>query len=94
MTSCELVSYHRYRDAPLSQVLADLQLYTPRRIVLGDSALGNIRVVATTDARKTETFVRNLGLWLPVEVDDTDPQIFLIRCLSPGCPELEGWDRP
>jgi len=73
-----------YRDAPLARVIEDLQLYSSRPIEI-DPMLGLLSITgAFDDLHRAEEWVRRLPRVLPVEVDDSGPQLH-IRCIRPGC---------
>lgn len=76
-----------YRDKSLVRVLEDLQLYLSRRIDL-DPDMSAFLVTArfnTLDSSMVEKWIHRLPKIYPVEIDDSNPRILRIRCLSQGC---------
>lgn len=57
-----------YRDAPLSEVVADANRYRKNRIVIGTRELENLRVTTAFNADQAETLVAMLEQSLPVRV--------------------------
>ncbi len=81
-----LYGHRVYRGKPLSKVIEDVQLYTPRLIQL-DPALASVRYSGYLDQRRAEEWVRGLPTIYPVEIDASNPHRLIIRCRSEGCPE-------
>jgi hypothetical protein len=76
-----------YHGEPLSKVIEDVQLYTPRQIDL-DPALKAVRFsgsLGQLDSQQAEAWVRGLYNIYPVEIEENSHRMF-IRCVSPGCP--------
>lgn len=57
-----------YRDAPLSEVVADANRYRKNRIVIGTRELENLRVTTAFNADQADTLVAMLEQSLPVRV--------------------------
>lgn len=57
-----------YRDAPLSEVVADANRYRKNRIVIGTRELENLRVTTAFTADQADTLVAMLEQSLPVRV--------------------------
>jgi transmembrane sensor len=82
-----LYGHRVYRGQPLSKVIQDVQLYTPRSIEL-DPGIANVRYSGYLDQRQAEEWVRGLPTIYPVDIDDSDPHLLTVRCRSASCPEL------
>jgi ferric-dicitrate binding protein FerR (iron transport regulator) len=78
-----------YRGAPLSKVIKDVQLYTPRLIEL-DPALAHVRfsgILYRLDSQQAEQWVRGLRIIFPVRIEES--RLYMtVRCVEPGCPGL------
>ncbi|WP_406828687.1 FecR family protein [Microbulbifer sp. ARAS458-1] len=57
-----------YRDAPLSEIVADANRYRKQRIVIGTPELANLRVTTAFTADQADTLVAMLEQSLPVRV--------------------------
>ncbi|TLM79154.1 FecR family protein [Microbulbifer harenosus] len=57
-----------YRDAPLSEIVADANRYRKNRIVIGTRELENLRVTTAFNADQADTLVAMLEQSLPVRV--------------------------
>jgi transmembrane sensor len=57
-----------FQDAPLGEVIADLQRYRGGRIILSDSGLRTLRVTAAFDARQADAALDTIAAGLPIRV--------------------------
>jgi transmembrane sensor len=57
-----------YEDAPLAEVVADLNRYSPRPLRIGSVATGRLKVTAAFDVAQADRFVSELPRVLPVRL--------------------------
>lgn len=57
-----------YDDAPLAEVVADLNRYSSRPLTLGSAATGRLKVTAAFDVAQADRFVAELPRVLPVRL--------------------------
>lgn len=57
-----------YEDAPLAEVVADLNRYSARPLTLGSTATGRLKVTAAFDVAQADRFVAELPRVLPVRL--------------------------
>jgi len=74
-----------YREKPLGRVIEDLQLYFPRQIEFDRTQVGSMPFTGILDPNNPEESLHGLGVVLPVEIDESDPQRVVIRCRRGGC---------
>lgn len=68
----------RFRGAPLSEVVAEANRYSSRKLRLGAPALANLRVSGSFHAGDSEAIASAIALTLPVRVDTSGPEIMLM----------------
>lgn len=73
----------RYRDMPLSEVIADLNRYFDPPIMLGDLALGALPVTGEFDIRERDTAVAALSVAFGLETENRNGAVVLRRRAVP-----------
>ncbi|MGV6473175.1 FecR family protein [Azotobacter vinelandii] len=68
-----------FQDAPLAQVLAELQRYMPGRLQLTDSTLGSLSVTAVFDTRQPRQALESLADVLALRLTRIGPWLTLVR---------------
>ncbi len=68
----------RFRSAPLSQVVAEANRYSTRKLRLGHPALADIPLSGNFRAGQSESIAASVWLILPVRVDDSGADIVLL----------------
>lgn len=67
-----------YVDQPLSAVIADVDRYARRPVVIGDKAAGRIRFTGTVFTRSADTWVQSLPNEFPVELISTGGRTLIL----------------
>lgn len=67
----------RFRNASLSEVVAEANRYTPRKLQLGDAALATLRVSGNFRTGDNASIASGVALILPVRVDDRGDTVVL-----------------
>lgn len=57
-----------YSSIPLSEVVADLNRYSPKPVIIGDDSLNDLRVTAVFGTDQIEVMVQGLPYLLPLEL--------------------------
>ncbi|WP_168734331.1 FecR family protein [Pseudothauera nasutitermitis] len=68
----------RFRNAPLSQVVAEANRYSDRKLRLGDPSLADIPLSGNFRAGQSASIATSVQLILPVRVDDSGADIVLL----------------
>lgn len=68
-----------YSDVPLKEVLAEVNLYTPRPIMIASPDIGEIRVNAELRIRDTDSVARNLARALGLTVDNSNSNQIMLK---------------
>lgn len=68
-----------FSNEPLRQAVAEVNRYSARKIVLADSALGDLRVSGVFRTGRTDSFVQAVGAYFPVEVKETARDEIVLR---------------
>ncbi len=77
-----------YDDAPLAEVVADLNRYSPRLLTIGSAATARLKVTAAFDVAQADRFVAELPRVLPVRlVSDGRGGRILVAAGSKRAPE-------
>ena len=75
-----------YRHEPLKFVIPQINRYSAKPIVLADAAAGDIEFSGTVFQGQVEDWVRAVATAFPVEVTETDHQIFIRARSDAGAP--------
>jgi transmembrane sensor len=71
-----------FDDVPVSQIVAEANRYSARKIELPDPAVGDRTLFLDIDIRDTRTVARELGTQLGLTLDESDPGRLLLRQAS------------
>lgn len=73
-----------YVDQPLSSVIADVNRYARRKVIIGDKAAGRIRFTGTVFTRTADAWVQSLPNEFPVELISTGGTTLILASRPPG----------
>lgn len=68
----------RFRNAPLSEVIAEANRYSPHKLRLGDPALGKLKLSGNFRTGDSASIAAAVAQLLPVRVDDRGTDIVLL----------------
>ena len=68
-----------FKDAPLAEVIDQLQAYSSSRLLVTDSTLDGLSVTAAFDTRQPQDVLESLQVILPIQVSTVGPWLTLIR---------------
>lgn len=68
-----------FKDAPLAEVIEQLQAYSSSRLLVTDSTLDGLSVTAAFDTRQPQDVLESLQVILPIQVSTVGPWLTLIR---------------
>lgn len=74
----------RYRAEPLKHVIPDVERYTPHILIIGDTAVGELKFTGTVFQDKADEWLRGLEQVFPVEVIELDDEQLLLRLREPA----------
>lgn len=72
-----------YIDAPLREIVADMNRYSRRPIVIADPLLGDLQLTVSFRVSQPQQMLGSLEIALPVLVDRDDPERIVLRA-KPG----------
>jgi transmembrane sensor len=73
-----------YLDRPLKFVIDDVNRYAPRPIIIGDPAVGELRLTGTVFERDIDAWLRSVADLLPVKVERDASGIVVLRSAAPA----------